>query len=126
MVMVNLNVRLPEQREHLGRRVVRKPFKPPGIRVVPKNEKIRKWIVHPNGVGFRAEGGVEWPHDRFTLRRLADGDVTREEKKAEEQSLEEKKSDQPEEQAEPHQKHEHHQHEHHHREEPRDERRERR
>lgn len=51
---------------------------PAGIRVVPQ-EKYRAVLAHPKAGGFPAEGGKEWPDDRFTKRRLADGSVTREE-----------------------------------------------
>ncbi|RXG91587.1 hypothetical protein [Bradyrhizobium zhanjiangense] len=49
---------------------------PPGIRVVPASDAIRKLMKHPARGGFPAEGGVEWPNDRFTKRRIADGSVT--------------------------------------------------
>jgi hypothetical protein len=50
----------------------------PGIRVVPANDDGRRLLKHPRSGGFPAEGGAEWPDDRFTKRRLADGSVTRE------------------------------------------------
>jgi hypothetical protein len=50
---------------------------PSGIRVVPQ-EQYRSVLKHPKAGGFPAEGGKEWPDDRFTKRRLADGSVTRE------------------------------------------------
>jgi hypothetical protein len=52
---------------------------PVGVRVAPQ-EKYRKVLKHPTRGGFPAEGSVEWPDDRFTRRRLADGSVTREER----------------------------------------------
>ena len=55
---------------------------PPGIRVVPANDKMRRVIRHPHAGGFRAEGGAVWPSDRFTKRRLADGSIKREERPA--------------------------------------------
>jgi hypothetical protein len=58
----------------------------PGIRVVPKDDVLRKLLKHPaNGVGFRPEGGIEWPNDRFTQRRLRDGDVMLEPEGAQEE-----------------------------------------
>src|SRR6185436_13066769 len=46
------------------------------VRVVPKNETIRKYLKHqPSGKGFLAEGSIEWPNDRFTQNRLSDGDI---------------------------------------------------
>jgi hypothetical protein len=53
---------------------------PAGIRVVPQ-EQYRAVLKHPKAGGFPAEGGKEWPDDRFTRRRLADGSVTKEETK---------------------------------------------
>ena len=55
---------------------------PPGIRVVPANDKMRRLLRHPHAGGFRAEGGADWPNDRFTKRRLADGSIKREERRA--------------------------------------------
>jgi hypothetical protein len=52
----------------------------PGIRVVPSNEKMRRLLRHPHAGGFRAEAGADWPNDRFTKRRLADGSIAREER----------------------------------------------
>jgi len=51
-----------------------------GVRVVPTDEKYRR-LKHPNGVGFRAEGSIEWPNDRFTRRRIAEGVIKVEEAK---------------------------------------------
>jgi hypothetical protein len=60
--------RLQERDFDEGRRVVR---------VLPKNELIRKYIKHARTrVGFPAEGSAEWPNDTFTKRRIMDGDVT--------------------------------------------------
>jgi hypothetical protein len=50
------------------------------VRVLPRDETIRKHITHqPTGIAFPATGSVEWPNDRFTQRRIRDGDVTLEE-----------------------------------------------
>lgn len=51
---------------------------PTGIRVVPAKEEYRAVLKHPKGTAFPETGSVEWPDDRFTKRRLADGSVTRE------------------------------------------------
>ena len=48
----------------------------PRVRVLPKNEEIRRTLKHPRGMKFRDTGSVEWPHDSFTHRRLLDGDIT--------------------------------------------------
>jgi hypothetical protein len=53
------------------------------VRVTPANDDIRKYIRHPSGIAFPAEGSVEWPLDGFTKRRLREGSVTREEKREE-------------------------------------------
>jgi hypothetical protein len=47
----------------------------PAVRVVPVREDLRAILKHPSGVRLRAEGSVEWPNDRFTQRRIADGDI---------------------------------------------------
>jgi hypothetical protein len=47
------------------------------VKVLPKNEEMRKLLKHPAGnIAFRAEGPIDWPDDAFTTRRIADGDVT--------------------------------------------------
>jgi hypothetical protein len=46
------------------------------VRVLPKNDMIRKYIKHqPSRIGWLKEGSVEWPLDQFTRNRLRDGDV---------------------------------------------------
>jgi len=57
------------------------------IKVVPKNDIIRKQIKHPTAGPFRAVGSMDWPNDSFTARRIKDGDVT---------VVEEPPADQPE------------------------------
>jgi hypothetical protein len=69
----------------------------PRVRVVPANETLRKILKHPTGVAFRDEGAVEWPHDRFTRRRLADGSIKLEEKKEQAKPQHEKTRQQPQE-----------------------------
>ena len=49
----------------------------PTVRVEPANDTLRRIMKHPNGMRFRATGSVEWPLDKFTKRRLADGSITR-------------------------------------------------
>ena len=71
------------------------------VRVLPKNDSIRKLIKHPVGGPFRGEGSSEWPNDSFTARRIADGDVTVEvphqvEKKETKEELVAEKNEQPE------------------------------
>ncbi|MCP3471420.1 hypothetical protein NLM33_18760 [Bradyrhizobium sp. CCGUVB1N3] len=48
------------------------------VRVTPANHIMRRLLKHPHAGGFPKEGGAEWPDDRFTKRRIADGDITRE------------------------------------------------
>jgi hypothetical protein len=58
----------------------------PRVRVVPKNDELRKVLKHPTaGMAFRESGSVEWPLDNFTKRRIRDGDVTIEEREPREQ-----------------------------------------
>lgn len=49
----------------------------PTAKVYAANEEMRRVLRHPNGLRFRAEldQAVEWPHDSFTARRIADGSV---------------------------------------------------
>ena len=51
----------------------------PRVRVLPANEDFRQVIKHPSGIRFPEEGSVEWPFDKFTRKRIAEGDVTVEE-----------------------------------------------
>ena len=49
----------------------------PMVRVLPRDEGIRKHIAHmPGNIRFPKEGSAKWPFDTFTKRRLRDGDVT--------------------------------------------------
>jgi hypothetical protein len=68
--------------QHIAERKARaRQAAPSGrVRVLPRDETIRKHIVHwPTRIAFPATGSVEWPNDRFTQRRVRDGDVTIEE-----------------------------------------------
>ena len=47
----------------------------PRVRVLPADETMRRLLRHPNGMGFRSEGSVEWPLDKFTQRRLREGSI---------------------------------------------------
>jgi hypothetical protein len=67
-------LRLRARLEKMKEAVTRK-----GIRVTPANDTMRRLLRHPHAGGFGKEGSVEWPNDRFTKRRLADGDITVEE-----------------------------------------------
>jgi len=63
----------------------RKQQMPPrggSLRVLPRDDNVRRVLKHPiRRIGFPKTGSVEWPNDRFTRRRLADGSVTLEETK---------------------------------------------
>jgi hypothetical protein len=50
--------------------------KPPRVRVLPTNEDMRRFIKHPSGLRFPEQGSVEWPLDKFTRKRIAEGDIT--------------------------------------------------
>jgi hypothetical protein len=54
------------------------------VRVVPKNDQLRKYLKHPSRGALNAEGSTEWPNDQFTRRRIKAGDVTVEEATARE------------------------------------------
>jgi hypothetical protein len=47
----------------------------PTLKVTPKDDTLRRLLKHPRAGGFRAEGSAEWPDDRFTQRRIRDGDI---------------------------------------------------
>ena len=47
----------------------------PRVRVLPADEVMRRLLRHPNGMGFRSEGSVEWPLDKCTQRRLGEGSI---------------------------------------------------
>ena len=59
---------------HLER--IAKESATPNVRVTPANDTLRRIMKHPNGMRFRSTGSVEWPLDKFTKRRLADGSIT--------------------------------------------------
>ena len=70
------------------------------VRVVPRDEQMRAVLKHqPSGIAFRKEGGVEWPNDRFTQKRLRDGSVKLEPSKKEPST-----EDQPQAQVQPQEK----------------------
>lgn len=50
----------------------------PSIKVYSTKENVTKYIKHPRGTAFTAEGVAFWPDDAFTHRREKDGDITRE------------------------------------------------
>ncbi|MCP3475144.1 hypothetical protein NLM33_33000 [Bradyrhizobium sp. CCGUVB1N3] len=54
---------------------IREANKPRTVRVTPANDDMRRLLKHPHAGGFGKEGSAEWPDDRFTQRRLADGDI---------------------------------------------------
>ena len=58
--------------------LIRSVNETPHVRVLPANDEMRRVLKHPRGWrGFPSDGGsVEWPLDRFTQRRLRDGDIT--------------------------------------------------
>ena len=60
------------------------------VKIIPKNDDIRKLLKHPVAGAMRAEGSSDWPDDSFTARRVADGDVT-----IEQEAKEGKKEDAP-------------------------------
>jgi hypothetical protein len=46
------------------------------VRIMPRDDEVRRFLTHPSGNAFPDSGAAEWPNDRFTQRRLADGSVT--------------------------------------------------
>ena len=48
----------------------------PTVNVRPITDNARKFIRHPSGIGFHDNPeGTAWPYDKFTMRRLRDGDI---------------------------------------------------
>jgi hypothetical protein len=50
------------------------------VTVTPANDVMRRLLKHPHAGGFPKDGSAVWPDDRFTKRRIADGDITAEAK----------------------------------------------
>jgi hypothetical protein len=73
----NVSLRAKRRRERLEK--IRSARPKGGIRVVPTDEKYRV-LRHPSGIAFRPEGSIEWPNDRFTKKRIAEGVIKAEEK----------------------------------------------
>lgn len=68
---------------------------PATVRVVPRDDDVRRLVAHPHAGAFRAEGGATWPNDRFTTRRLAEGSITLEGEKHEGEKREGKDEEKP-------------------------------
>jgi len=64
-------------RERRQRRLSLVSGKPATVKVWAANEAMREVLRHPTGIRFRdnLDHPVEWPHDSFTARRIADGSV---------------------------------------------------
>jgi len=75
--MVNIVTKLPTTPSELrAAKMARKIHGPqPGVRVLPSDDDMRRFLKHPRAGGFRSTGSVEWPNDTFTQRRLRDGSV---------------------------------------------------
>src|SRR3954451_16673660 len=71
-----LDIRLKRIAERKASLAARMP-KRQRVRVTPRDDSVRAAMKHPSGLGFAQSGSVEWPLDRFTRRRLADGAITR-------------------------------------------------
>jgi hypothetical protein len=69
-----------ESERHLRRaeklEQARGAVRPQRVRVLPRDDVLRKLLKHPASGGFGPAGSIEWPLDQFTKRRLRDGDVT--------------------------------------------------
>lgn len=67
--------RISERREMMN------AAKPKGVRVNPANDDMRRVLKHPTSGAFPKSGGADWPNDRFTKRRIADGTIKLEQAK---------------------------------------------
>ena len=45
------------------------------VQVTPTKDDYRRVLKHPKGGGFPKSGSAAWPLDRFTERRIRDGDI---------------------------------------------------
>ena len=45
------------------------------VQVTPTKDDYRRVLKHPKAGGFPKSGSAAWPLDRFTERRLRDGDI---------------------------------------------------
>jgi len=73
MAEVRFSIPVQKMRDRAER--MRKLTMRPGIRVLPRDDDMRRLLKHPKAGGFRSEGSLEWPDDNFTQRRLRDGSV---------------------------------------------------
>jgi hypothetical protein len=71
-VVTNLSMRGLRQHERLERL---RQLAPKGVRVEPTSDDFRRLMKHPKAGGFLKEGSREWPNDRFTRRRIAEGAI---------------------------------------------------
>jgi hypothetical protein len=67
-----LAARMAKAKAKLARRQAQRPA---GIRVEPRDDDMRRVMKHPRAGAFRSSGSREWPNDRFTQKRIADGSV---------------------------------------------------
>jgi hypothetical protein len=75
---------------------VRDATVPKRVRVIPKDDNVRKSFKGMQGhTSFPATGSVEWPLDQFTKRRLKEGSVLLEERTEGRQSREEQQEPGP-------------------------------
>jgi hypothetical protein len=49
------------------------------VQVTPTKDDYRRVLKHPKAGGFPKSGSAAWPLDRFTERRIRDGDIKVEE-----------------------------------------------
>jgi hypothetical protein len=66
---LRMNDRIKKMREEAAK------VQRPTVKVTPKDDTMRRLLRHPRAGGFRKDGSAEWPDDRFTRRRIRDGDV---------------------------------------------------
>ena len=79
MAEKELSLRGQAARERLERIKAARPASAVGIRVVPATDELRRVLKHPRGVKFPSQGSAEWPNDKFTKKRLAEGAIKLEE-----------------------------------------------
>lgn len=73
-----VEVKLTERQKRVAERQAQLKSRLPKaevVRVEPATDVLRKGVRHPRGIAFPPSGAAEWPLDRFTKRRIADGTV---------------------------------------------------
>jgi hypothetical protein len=76
MVDIDVNAELKRRQELRQQKMKNVSQKIPLVKVVPASDSMRRMLKHPDAATqFGKTGGVEWPMDQFTQRRLREGAI---------------------------------------------------